>query len=73
MKKHKVSIFKPYSFYEGQKIRIDGGPRNGDWEVVSFTEHTAKLRYPISLKEFEWGRFCYQVEERYAAVWPQEE
>ncbi len=73
MEKHKISIFKPYSFYKGQKIHIDGGPRNGDWEVVSFTKHKVKLRCPISLKEFEWSRFCYQVEERDAAVWPQEE
>ncbi len=73
MEKRKVSIFKPYSFYEGQKIHIDGGPRNGDWEVVSFTKRKVKLRCPISLKEFEWSRFCYQVEERDAAVWPQEE
>ena len=73
MAKHKVSIFKPYPFYEGQKIRIDGGPRNGDWEIVSFTERKVKLRCPISSKEFEWNRFCYLAEERSEAPWPQKE
>ena len=73
MEKCKVSIFKPCSFYKGQKIRIDGGSRNGDWEVVSFTKHNVKLHCPVSVKEFEWDRFCYQVEDRDGVAWPQEE
>jgi hypothetical protein len=31
---HDVTVFKPYDFYIGQKIVIEGGPRNGDWEVT---------------------------------------
>jgi len=73
MKNHNVTIFKPYAFYEGQKIYIDGGKRKGDWEVVSFTDSKVKLRCPISLKEFEWDRFCYWVEEHEDVPWPQED
>ena len=58
------TVFKPYPFKLGQKIKIDGGPRNGDWEVVDFTGHKVKLRCPISSREFEWDRFCYFVEEK---------
>ena len=38
MATHKVIIFKPYPFEAGQKIHIDGGPRNGDWEVIDVTD-----------------------------------
>ena len=61
---HPVTIFKPYSFATGQKIRIDGGKRSGDWEVVSQSEKTITLRCPISGREFEWDRFCYFVHEK---------
>jgi len=40
---------------------------------VSFTKHKVKLHCPVSFKEFEWDRFCYQVEERDGVAWPQEE
>ena len=73
MEKQNVTIFKPYSFEVGQKIRIDGGPRNGDWEVVGVSDRKVKLRCPISLKEFEWDRFCYFVEMRKARQWPHQE
>ncbi len=69
--KHKVTFFKPYPFYEGQKIRIDGGQRNGDWEVIGLTDRKVKLRCPVSLREFEWNRFCYFVEDRGGVRWPQ--
>jgi hypothetical protein len=59
-----VTIFKPYSFEPGQKIKIDGGKRAGDWEVVSQSEQTVTLRCPISGREFEWSRFCYLVHEQ---------
>jgi hypothetical protein len=71
MAKHNVTIFKPYPFYEGQKIHIKGGPRNGDWEVISLTDRKVKLRCPISLKELEWNRFCYFIEDRTEQQWPQ--
>jgi len=73
MATHNVSIFKPYPFSKGQKIRIDSGPRKGDWEIVSFTERKVKLRCPISFKEFEWNRFCYLVEEHRERLWPEKD
>lgn len=73
MKKYNVAIFKPYPFSVGQKIRIEGGPRNGDWEVIGLTEKKLKLRCPISLREFEWDRFCYATEDRVGSQWPKEE
>jgi len=59
-----VTIFKPYSFRPGQKIKIDGGSRSGDWEVISQSDKTVTLRCPISGREFEWSRFCYLVHEQ---------
>lgn len=70
--KHNVTIFKPYSFKVGQKIRIDGSRRNGDWEVAAVGEHKITLRCPISKKEFEWTKFCYLTEEQEGTTWPQE-
>ncbi len=69
MGKHDVKIFKPYSFEVGQKIHIEGGPRNGDWEVIGVTEKKVKLRCPVSFREFEWNRFCYFMEDR-RQFWP---
>ena len=69
--KHKITVFRPFEFHEGQKIYIENGPRKGDWEVVGATERKVKLRCPVSLKEFEWNRFCYQTEERILNEWPQ--
>ena len=65
-----VAIFRQYPLRVGQKIRIDDGPRMGDWEVVGLSERKAKLRCPVSRREFEWGRFCYFVEERNGVEWP---
>ena len=73
MVKNTVTIFEPYPFSVGQKIRIEGGPRNGDWEVLSVTEKKVKLRCPVSFREFEWDRFCYFVEDRNNVTWPQED
>ena len=70
MNGHDVSIFKPYPFKEGQKIRIEGGKRQGDWQVVGISEAKVTLRCPISGRQFEWDRFCYLVEERSAEPWP---
>jgi hypothetical protein len=68
----KVITFSPYPFRVGQKIHIQGGPRNGDWEVVHVSERKVKLRCPISQREFEWARFCYFVDEREGVPWPDE-
>ena len=73
MDKHDVSIFKPYQFAVGHKIRIEGGPRNGDWEVIGVTDRKIKLRCPVSLREFEWDRFCYLSEEHRGIPWPQKD
>lgn len=73
MDRFDVAWFKPYPFKEGQKIRIEGGKRHGDWEVVAVSDAKVKLRCPISGREFEWARFCYIVEERRDQVWPQKD
>jgi hypothetical protein len=73
MGKHSVTIFQPYAFVIGQKIHIAGGPRSGDWEVIGVTDKKVMLKCPVSLREFEWNRFCYVVEERVAEVWPQKD
>ena len=67
-----VSIFRPYPFQIGQKIRIESGPRAGDWEVTDIDTRKVKLRCPISNREFEWDRFCYSVDERNGVCWPEE-
>lgn len=68
---HDVTVFKPYPFVVGQKIRIEDSRRAGDWEIAAVGEHTVTLHCPISHKEFEWNKFCYAVEERKNSVWPQ--
>lgn len=67
-----VTIFKPFPFEVGQKIRITGGKRQGDWEVVGVSESKVSLRCPISGRQFEWDRFCYLAEERENEMWPEE-
>jgi hypothetical protein len=72
MEKFDVTLFEPFPFKIGQKIRITSGKRYGDWEVIGVSEAKVKLRCPISHREFEWDRFCYQVEERREEIWPLE-
>ena len=72
MPKHKVRIFKPYPFQVGQKIRIEGSRRGGDWEVAAVTERKVTLRCPISNKEYTWDLFCYLAEEKDNVSWPVE-
>ncbi|GAB4248930.1 MULTISPECIES: hypothetical protein [Deferrisoma] len=67
---HRVTVFKPYPLVPGQKIRIEGGPRSGDWEVVEVGDRKMRLRCPVSGKEVEWDRFACFVEERPDAEWP---
>ena len=73
MATEKVTFFKPYPFKVGQKIHIDGGPRKGDWKVVDVSDRKLRLRCPISLKEYEWNRFCYFAEEKSSVEWPQKD
>nr|MBF0222417.1 hypothetical protein [Desulfobulbaceae bacterium] len=70
MPRQRVTIFAPYSFEPGQKIRIEGGKRAGDWEVIRQSDKTVTLRCPISGREFEWSRFCYTVQENNNDQWP---
>ena len=67
---NRVAIFRTYPFQIGQKIRIEGGPRGGDWEVIRIDERKIKLRCPISSREVEWDRFCYFVDECEGTEWP---
>ncbi|MBI5062179.1 MAG: hypothetical protein HZB87_01550 [Desulfatitalea sp.] len=67
-----VTLFKPYPFTQGQKIRIQGGKRQGDWEVVGLSEAKVQLRCPVSGRQFEWDRFCYLAEELKNEAWPEE-
>ncbi|MBF0243434.1 MAG: hypothetical protein HQK64_13295 [Desulfamplus sp.] len=68
--KDDVTIFKPYPFKVGQKIRIDGSGRNGDWEVVDIGTNKMTIRCPISHKELKCDKFCFFVEERINEDWP---
>lgn len=72
MEKFNVTLFKTYPFAQGQKIRIQGGKRQGDWEVVGISEAKVQLRCPISGRQFEWDRFCYVTEELENEAWPEE-
>jgi hypothetical protein len=66
---HQVTVFNPFPFVIGQRIRIDGGPRHGDWQVIGLSEAQVRLRCPISGGEVEWDRFCYLAETR-EQEWP---
>lgn len=70
---HDVTLFKPYPFTMGQKIRIEDSKRAGDWEIAGISKNTITLRCPISHKEFEWSTFCYLVEEQHDVVWPKDD
>ena len=70
---HKVTVFKPYPFQAGQKIRIDSGSRKGDWQVVSVTDKKVTLRCPVSDVEVQWARFCYVTDEKENQQWPLED
>jgi len=70
MNEKTVTIFRPYPFRVGQKIYIEDGPRRGDWEVVGLSDRKVKLRCPMSMREFEWDRFCYFAEETNDSPWP---
>jgi len=69
MTDHHVTIFKPYPFKQGQKIRIEGSRRSGDWEVIGLSDTKVTLRCPISKKEVSWDRFCYHIKDK-TMKWP---
>lgn len=70
MDKYNVTVFSPYAFKVGQKIYIDGGRRRGDWEIVAIDDNKVRLKCPVSLKEFEFNRFCYHVKDETGIEWP---
>jgi len=70
MPQHQVLIFTPYPFQEGQRIRIEEGPRRGDWLVIGQSERKVRLKCPVSGREVEWDRF-YQMVETRTQEWPQ--
>lgn len=72
MEKHDVTVFSPYPFKIGEKIYIDGGRRKGDWKVVGLADHKVTLKCPVSLREFEFNRFCYFVKSE-KAQWPRKD
>lgn len=71
MTKDTVTVFTPFPLAINQKIRIEGGPRNGDWLVIGVNESKVKLKCPVSGREVEWARFCYNTEER-VQEWPKQ-
>ena len=73
MKKHDVTVFSPYPFKVGQKIYIDEGRRRGDWKVVAMDDNKVKLKCPVSLREFEFNRFCYFVKNEKGIEWPRKD
>lgn len=70
---HEVTVFRPYPFKEGQKIRIEGGKRHGDWLVVGVGEFKVTLRCPVSGREFGWDRFCYHIDDEHNVEWPRKD
>jgi hypothetical protein len=70
MASHSVAVFRQYGFSPGQKIRIEDGPRAGDWEVAAVTDRKVTLRCTLSGREFEWAVFCYHVADREGEEWP---
>lgn len=71
--RHHVTFFKPCELEVGQKIRILGSKRSGDWEVIDIGEVKMTLRCPISKKELKCDRFCYFMEEKKNETWPKED
>lgn len=68
---HQVTTFKTYAFKKGQKIRIEGSQRSGDWLVADTSDYKVTLECPITKKQFTWTKFCYHVEDK-IMEWPQE-
>jgi hypothetical protein len=68
---HEVTFFKPYPLKEGQKIRLDGSPLKGDWEIVKITDFKVTLKCPISKKELVKDRFFFFTHKK-EDQWPEE-
>lgn len=57
---HAVTV-EPYPFKVGQKIKISETKRKGDWSVVAVDGDKLTLKWPISLQDYSWPIFCYEV------------
>lgn len=66
----RVTTFQVAPLEPGQKIRILGGPRRGDWLVLGADERKMRLRCPVSGREVEWDRFLVLAETLEAEEWP---
>ncbi|SMC84552.1 hypothetical protein SAMN02746065_11252 [Desulfocicer vacuolatum DSM 3385] len=67
---HTVTLFKPCELQPGDKIRIVGSKRGGDWEVIKVGDIKMTLRCPVSGKEMTWDRFCYFMDKKKNEPWP---
>ena len=65
----KVTLFKLCPIEEGQKIRIEDSPLEGDWEIIKVSPFKITLRCPLSGKELVKDRLLVFQEERDQA-WP---
>ncbi len=70
MSHHDFTLFTPYPFKVGQKIRINGTKRAGDWEVIEVGDLKMTIKCPISGTELKCDRFCGFMEERHNEPWP---
>ncbi len=68
---HEVTVFKSYPVKEGQKIRIEDSPLEGDWEIIGVTPYKLTLRCPVTKKELVKDRFCFFTREQ-QDQWPKE-
>ncbi len=66
-----VTLFKACPLIEGQKIRIEDSPIEGDWEVIGLTPHKVTLKCPVSRKELVKDRLFFFVEDK-QDQWPKE-
>lgn len=65
-----VTTFQVVPLESGQKIRILGGPRRGDWLVLEADERKVHLRCPVSGREVEWDRFLSAAGVLEDEEWP---
>ena len=73
MSRYDVTVFRPCALSAGQKIRIEGGPIEGDWEVADVSDRKVRLRCPVTGKEIEKPLFHYCIEERKDQEWPRQD
>ncbi len=66
----RVLFFRLWPARVGDRITIEGGPWEGDWEIIEVGERKLKLRCPVTHKELERERFFYFLEEREQEPWP---